>query len=262
VQVEHLNSAIEEMQPILRPVELRLDHVQAQGRATLEVSLQDTLFTMITPSLMRTLGDVRYFADSLRSEYMKPKASKSKRSKTVAYGDPYATSRSLTGDDDQKSRSAAYKITNWSGLVVACTAPRDIKPLAFVKSGATKRLSVDKLNLQRVTLQDGSSISALVVSLQFEGDWMPVNDVIINNVGCYQYSLHSPFENLNIPVHVDVSLEGRVKNIILHSPLKLRNSTDRHIAGYVYMRNDSFSAARVSKVGRTHQTEWIEPKCV
>lgn len=253
MQVEHLNSAIENMQPVIRPIQMRAEMQQAQGRQKFEVIMEETLSAVLSPTLMSTIGDLRSLAEALKEEgkRRKPKQ-RSKRKKL-------ATEFALDDADDQQNRAASYVISNRTGLVVACTSSGGTKPLAFVKAHADKRLSLNELEEERVTLPDSSAVTAVVMSLQFEGDWMPITDVIVNHVGRYLYHLHSPFENLSVPLHIDVSLDGRVKTITLHSPLRIRNTTSRSIMGSLYMRGESLSAARVSKAGRTHQTDWIQP---
>jgi hypothetical protein len=65
-----------------------------------------------------------------------------------------------------------------------------------------------------------------VISLLIEGNWLPVSNLIIGQVGKYRYSLYSPFQNATVSIVVDVMLVGRTKVVSLHSSVWLENATD------------------------------------
>lgn len=54
------------------------------------------------------------------------------------------------------------------------------------------------------------------ISIQFEGNWNPLANIIVDKVGKYIYELQSPLENVTLPVMVNIALHDRVK-VIQHS---------------------------------------------
>lgn len=65
-----------------------------------------------------------------------------------------------------------------------------------------------------------------VIALLVEGNWLPISNVIVSQVGKYRYSMYSPHESATVHVVVDVMLVGRTKVISIHSSVWLENSTD------------------------------------
>lgn len=65
-----------------------------------------------------------------------------------------------------------------------------------------------------------------VIALLVEGNWLPISNVIISQVGKYRYAMYSPHQSATVHVVVDVMLVGRTKVISLHSTVWLENSTD------------------------------------
>lgn len=54
-------------------------------------------------------------------------------------------------------------------------------------------------------------VRAKTICLQFEGNWNPIVDVIVNKVGKYMYELRAQLETVSLPVIVDVALHDRTK---------------------------------------------------
>lgn len=65
-----------------------------------------------------------------------------------------------------------------------------------------------------------------VIALLVEGNWLPISNVIVSQVGKYRYSMYSPHESATVHVVIDVMLVGRIKVISIHSSVWLENSTD------------------------------------
>ena len=49
---------------------------------------------------------------------------------------------------------------------------------------------------------------ARTISMQFEGNWSPVSDIVVDKVGKYAYIIGSPHDT---PVIMDVTLDVRTK---------------------------------------------------
>lgn len=54
-------------------------------------------------------------------------------------------------------------------------------------------------------------VGARTISMQFEGSWNPIVDIIVDKVGKYIYDLQSPSDSTCLPIIMDVSLEERTK---------------------------------------------------
>ena len=50
-----------------------------------------------------------------------------------------------------------------------------------------------------------------MISMQFEGNWTAVTDVIVDKVGKYAHLIGSPHDSAVTPVVMDVSLDVRTK---------------------------------------------------
>lgn len=65
-----------------------------------------------------------------------------------------------------------------------------------------------------------------VISLLVEGNWLPISNLVVGQVGQYRYSLYSPHDNASVSIVVDIQLVGRTKVVSLHSCVWLENATD------------------------------------
>ena len=59
-------------------------------------------------------------------------------------------------------------------------------------------------------------VRARTISMQFEGNWDPIMDIIVDKVGKYVYDLQSPLYSGCLPLIMDVSLQERTKVCHLH----------------------------------------------
>jgi hypothetical protein len=80
----------------------------------------------------------------------------------------------------------------------------------------------------RVSLSTGMQArrKQAVICLLLEGNWLPITNVLVNQVGKYRYQLYSPHENTSIHLVIDILLVSRTKVISVHSPVWIENTTD------------------------------------
>ena len=52
---------------------------------------------------------------------------------------------------------------------------------------------------------------ARTISMQFEGNWTPVSDIVVDKVGKYAYIIGSPHDTAITPIVMDVTLDVRTK---------------------------------------------------
>ena len=73
------------------------------------------------------------------------------------------------------------------------------------------------------------------ISILLEGNWLPIANVLVNQVGKYRYQLYSPHENATVHIVVDILLVSRTKVISIHSPVWIENSTDLHLRARLHV---------------------------
>ena len=54
-------------------------------------------------------------------------------------------------------------------------------------------------------------VMARTICMQFEGNWTPVTDIVVDKVGKYAYVIGSPHDAAATPVVMDVVLDVRTK---------------------------------------------------
>jgi len=54
-------------------------------------------------------------------------------------------------------------------------------------------------------------VLARTICMQFEGNWTPVTDIVVDKVGKYAYVIGSPHDAAATPVVMDVVLDVRTK---------------------------------------------------
>ena len=68
-------------------------------------------------------------------------------------------------------------------------------------------------------------VLARTICMQFEGNWTPVTDIVVDKVGKYAYVIGSPHDAAATPVVMDVVLDVRTK-----VPLQLQGPVFQHHA--------------------------------
>jgi len=56
-----------------------------------------------------------------------------------------------------------------------------------------------------------TQVLARTICMQFEGNWTPVTDIVVDKVGKYAYVIGSPHDAAATPVVMDVVLDVRTK---------------------------------------------------
>ncbi len=73
--------------------------------------------------------------------------------------------------------------------------------------------------LGELTWQESAhmQVMARTICMQFEGNWTPVTDIVVDKVGKYAYVIGSPHDAAATPVVMDVVLDVRTK-VQMHHP--------------------------------------------
>ena len=77
-------------------------------------------------------------------------------------------------------------------------------------------LHVEPVEKSVIMPDSQQQVSARTICMQFEGNWTPVTDIIVDKVGKYAYTIGSPHDTSVTPVVMDVSLDIRTKVTILY----------------------------------------------
>lgn len=65
--------------------------------------------------------------------------------------------------------------------------------------------------LQRQVVLMRSQVQARTICMQFEGNWTPIKDVVVDKVGKFAYVIGTPNDVAATPVIMDVSVDVRTK---------------------------------------------------
>jgi len=234
---------------------MRSELLISRGKSTAEISLNEKVDAIFTPALLRSVGDALAFVKKITS------SKSSRRDEDLLHAaKPEGRREQLV---KKSSRPALYHVVNNTGLSFTCLSPQNMEPICFVDHSNARGvwLSLDTIEEKSTYLGDNTCVNVLAIVVQFNGGWMPTYDVIMNRVGRYVYRVYSPFHDITLPLLVDITLDGRVKRINLHSFYKLKNSCRHELMGKVYLQGKSFSAAYASNAKRTYETNAIPPGC-
>ena len=77
-------------------------------------------------------------------------------------------------------------------------------------------LHVDPVEKSVIMPDSQQHVTARTICMQFEGNWSPVQDIIVDKVGKYAYTIGSHHDRSVTPVVMDVSLDIRTKVLVLN----------------------------------------------
>eukprot|EP00892_Ulva_mutabilis_P007162 jgi/Ulvmu1/4818/UM020_0103.1 len=200
-----------------------------------------------TAASLLTVGDALAYGTSLMAEEDSDPAANGAPANNMPAGSVYAavlgaaTRPMRPSMDEQMALTVPlmermpqrYCIQNHLGLDVWYWRPAPGPHASLMKHKLAPGQSQQMLckpHPQQVTMaqSDGLHTSRVqsVISLLVEGNWLPISNVIVSQVGKYRYCMYSPHQSATVHVVVDVMLVGRTKVISLHSTVWLENSTD------------------------------------
>ncbi|CAI5510040.1 unnamed protein product [Closterium sp. Naga37s-1] len=258
-----LNSGFEIMEPMTESWKLGADVKSTGNHVTIAVQSHQLLNVMFTPMQLRSLGDALNFYSLLSNSLsVLPGGSLhggsdrdevgSLASSTVHGGSvPRATSARMTRAMSMlrareyfpKSGTLAetleaslqevavgmvsYRIVNLSGHTLYYWTEKDEEKSKTysVEEGEEQVLEVQPVQ-KVVTLRDTRKILARTICVKLKGDWLPMNDIVMDKVGKYVMDLRLPGSTVVLPVVFDVTLKSRTKIITVHSTMHLRNNID------------------------------------
>ncbi|CAI5470243.1 unnamed protein product [Closterium sp. Yama58-4] len=258
-----LNSGFEIMEPMTEAWQLGADMKSTGNHVTIAVQSHQLLNVMFTPMQLRSLGDALNFYTLLSNSLLVlPGGSLhgsdrdelgSGASSSTAHGGsvPPATSARMTRAMSMlrareyfpKSGTLAetleaslqevavgmvsYRMVNLSGHTLYYWTEKDEEKSKTysVEEGEEQVLEVQPVQ-KVVTLRDTRKILARTICVKLKGDWLPINDIVMDKVGKYVMDLRLPGSTVVLPVVFDVTLKSRTKIITVHSTMHLRNDLD------------------------------------
>jgi len=259
LSAQFLDNSVSRYSTILCPWTLNLEFNQ-EGDAyggqnnSLWANSEERLDIQISPHLLLALGDVRTFTKLLTAE-----------SQPVRYAERLTDGMHLTYNISPTESDIApqkYCLNNYSGLPLWYWSPP--KKTAYrVADGQRAILKVQpELTEKRISSKvskGGTGQSSVIqfecLSMQFEGNWCPLDQINVSLVGKYKYFLRAPLHKKEIPVIVDIVLVGRTKVISIHSPYWIFNRTDRDLFYRLQLNLGYLNAPSNTTMEVKHETE-------
>lgn len=102
------------------------------------------------------------------------------------------------------------RITNHSGLKLSYWIETASAESYLLKPFEAEDLKVDPVEKSVIMPDSQQHVDARTICMQFEGNWRPVTDIIVDKVGKYAYAIGSK-ETALTQVVMDVALEIRTK---------------------------------------------------
>ena len=99
-------------------------------------------------------------------------------------------------------------------------------------------------------------VTARTICMQFEGNWSPVQDIIVDKVGKYAYTIGSHHDRSVTPVVMDVSLDIRTKvrfsalQELLHQKLCTFNANSNGNKALLHLEEEDMKAAEFLEKAR------------
>ncbi|CAD7705163.1 unnamed protein product [Ostreobium quekettii] len=229
LEANYLNSGLDSMEAFLESWPFTIEYRDVGAHRAISTSSKSRLNLLLSPSGLRSLGDLVAFVEGMGTA-------------KLAHGPRHAPSHSIVpllmgSYEIQSCANAAlklYRLKNRSGMCLTywveqagAAAPLDNSTTNFVSVEEEVDLAADPVEkvVSLPGLDAHQQVSARTMSMQFEGNWDPIVDIIVDKVGKYVYDLKSPMDGMILPIVMDVSLQERTKVLTVHSPYRIENRT-------------------------------------
>ena len=116
-------------------------------------------------------------------------------------------------------RRCCRRITNQSGLKLSYWVEPASGNSHLLRPFQSFDLHVEPVEKSVIMPDSQQHVTARTICMQFEGNWSPVQDIIVDKVGKYAYTIGSHHDRSVTPVVMDVSLDIRTKVGLLFPPL-------------------------------------------
>lgn len=103
------------------------------------------------------------------------------------------------------------RITNQSGLKLSYWVEPASGNSHLLRPFQSSDLHVEPVEKSVIMPDSQQHVTARTICMQFEGNWSPVQDIIVDKVGKYAYTIGSHHDRSVTPVVMDVSLDIRTK---------------------------------------------------
>ncbi|DBA93880.1 TPA: hypothetical protein ACH3X3_013925 [Trebouxia sp. C0006] len=232
LEVTFLNSAVDSVEPMVEGWPFTVAYRHNGNVQNLSFQSNERLNLVVTPAAFRSLGDLRSFLQLLNSV---PDPVCMLGSRTVA--------RCLTQNWLGPSRakmSTLYRLVNRSGLRLSYWTDDvgedgEVGCAYTLNAWEESPLLVDPVERTVIIPDTQQQVLARTICMQFEGNWTPVTDIVVDKVGKYAYVIGSPHDAAATPVVMDVVLDVRTKVLTVHSPFRVENLTNQQLEFNVHL---------------------------
>ncbi|CAI7770562.1 unnamed protein product, partial [Closterium sp. NIES-53] len=212
------------MEPMTESWQLGADVKSTGNHVTIAVQSHQLLNVMFTPMQLRSLGDALNFYSLLSN------------SLSVLPGGSLHGGSDRGEKDEEKSKT--YSVEEGEEQVLEVQPVQKVVTLRDTRKILARTICVklkgdwlpindivmDKVSCSHLVVPWHGSESAHLVKLK--GDWLLINDIVMDKVGKYVMDLRLPGSTVVLPVVFDVTLKSRTKIITVHSTMHLRNDLD------------------------------------
>eukprot|EP00963_Diacronema_lutheri_P009370 scaffold840_cov344-Pavlova_lutheri.AAC.87 len=207
------------------PVEFHLE----QSRDTYKHSIvkawvhsEEKVSVILSKSLLLCVGDAMAYVKEILDANVDGKV------KQAAF---IPQSLRVNYHDDPFAGENKYVIQNLTGLRLWYWTD-DPKLVYNLAPGKPEKLKVLPARLvvsirNPLANQYSEQVEAKGISIRFEGNWLPVKNIVVSHVSRQLLYLEAPGKNASLPFVIEVAVVGRTKIISIHSCLWLQNRTDR-----------------------------------
>lgn len=207
------------------PVEFHLEQSRDSYKHSILkawVNSEEKVSIILSKSLLLCIGDALAYTKEILDAH---------KDENVSQAASIPKSLRVHNNSDFHAGEKRYVIQNLSGLKLWYWAddPQHLHKLAPGKPEKLKvvpsRLVVSIRN--PLANQYSEQVEARGISLRFEGNWLPVKNIVVSHVSRQLLYLEAPGKTASLPFVVEVAVVGRTKVVSIHSCLWLQNRTDK-----------------------------------
>ncbi|KAL0042783.1 hypothetical protein WJX79_011021 [Trebouxia sp. C0005] len=232
LEVTFLNSAVDSVEPMVEGWPFTVAYRHNGNVQNLSFQSNERLNLVVTPAAFRSLGDLRSFLQLLNS-VPDPVCMLGSRTVTRCF------TQNWLGPSRAKM-STLYRLVNRSGLRLSYWTDDvgedgEVGCAYTLNAWEESPLLVDPVERTVIIPDTQQQVLARTICMQFEGNWTPVTDIVVDKVGKYAYVIGSPHDAAATPVVMDVVLDVRTKVLTVHSPFRVENLTNQQLEFNVHL---------------------------
>ncbi|KAK3275586.1 hypothetical protein CYMTET_16293 [Cymbomonas tetramitiformis] len=228
LSLKYLDSAVDLMEPVMEPWKLSAEYKEIGVSRSVLFSSTQRMDVHLSPMLLRSVGDLRCFVQTMQQAAASGNAaSHVARASSIMSQSSLLPSKKHNGAKC-KSWRTSYHIHNLTGMrLTYWTDSTDGDRHTYTMNAGDKTPLYVEPTFKVVAMPDQGEMEAHTISMQLEGNWTPLKDILVDKVGKYVQEMRSPFDKSTMSVVLEVTLVARTKILSVHSLLRICNSTMR-----------------------------------